>query len=183
MLSLSLNFGRYKVKTLYPLASISSVYKKNKNFVGYFIAAFCGVIVQYLVGTTLLINFLGWSSAKAFWVGYIVSIPVGFFLTKLLAFDAKNSGKTQREIVKYLITLVVSGCITVYGAEFSIKVLNAWFGGRLLTIPFTNYQFSPAGTIGHFAGMGMSFIFNFFIHKKFTFNQTGIWDRIRTIWN
>ncbi len=156
-----------------------NLYNKHKNFIGYFTAALSGVIVQYLVGTTLLINHLGWETAPAFWTGYIVSVPVGFILTKLLAFGAKNSGQTKREIVKYLMTLLASGFITVYGAKFSIQVLDKVLDGHLATVPFTNYKFSPAGSIGHFMGMGMSFVFNFIIHKKFTFAQTGLWDKFK----
>lgn len=160
------------------LSWTGNLYRKNKNFIGYFVAALGGVIVQYLTGTTLLVNFLKWNTIDAFWVGYLVSIPVGFFLTKLLAFNARNSGQTTREIIKYLITIVVSGCITVYGADYSIRFLLRLFGDQKLAIPFTTNEFSPAGTIGHFMGMGMSFIFNFIVHKKFTFQQTGLWDKI-----
>lgn len=166
------------------MGTFFSLLKKNKDFFGYFAAALTGVMVQYLVGTTLLVNYLGWDIVKAFWVGYLVSIPVGFILTKLLAFDARKSGQTKREVSKYLITILISGCITVYGAEYAIKVLDKFFGGQLLTVPFTdNYQFSPAGTIGHFAGMGMSFVFNFIAHKKFTFHQTGLWDKLKELLN
>lgn len=160
------------------LSRTGNLYRKNRNFIGYFIAALGGVIVQYLTGTTLLVNFLKWDNISAFWVGYLVSIPVGFFLTKLLAFDARNSGKTTREIVKYLITIVISGCITVYGGDYSIRLLMNILGDGKMTIPFTGKEFSPAGTLGHFMGMGMSFIFNFIVHKKFTFQQTGLWDKI-----
>lgn len=164
------------------MSRTAELLKNNKkNFVGYFIAALGGVIVQYLVGTTLLVNHLGWNTTSAFWTGYIVSIPVGFFLTKLLAFDAKNSGKTRRELVKYLITIIASGCITVYGAKFSINLLSYWLGVGKMLIPGTKYEFSPAGSIGHFMGMGLSFVFNFIVHKKFTFHETGLWDKVKQI--
>lgn len=155
-----------------------SVYRNYKNLFGYFIAALGGVIVQYLVGTTLLVNHLRWDTVQAFWVGYIVSIPVGFFLTKLLAFNARRSGQTRREIIKYLITIVISGCITVYGADASIKLLLNLIGPEERTLPFLNYRFRPAGSLGHFMGMGFSFIFNFIVHKKFTFHETGLWNKV-----
>lgn len=160
------------------MSRTGNLYRKNRNFIGYFIAALGGVIVQYLTGTTLLVNFFQWNNVNAFWVGYLVSIPVGFYLTKLLAFNARNSGKTTREIVKYLITIVVSGCITVYGADYSIRLLMQILGDGKMTVPLTGKEFSPAGTLGHFMGMGMSFIFNFIVHKRFTFHQTGLWDKI-----
>ncbi len=160
------------------MSKTGNFYRNNKNFIGYFIAALGGVIVQYLTGTTLLINYLRWDNVSAFWAGYLLSIPVGFYLTKLLAFNARNSGKTTREIVKYLFTILISGCITVYGADFSIGLLINLFGDIRMTVPFIQKEFSPAGTLGHFMGMGMSFIFNFIVHKKFTFHQTGIWDKL-----
>lgn len=160
------------------MSKAGNLYHNNKNFIGYFIAALGGVLVQYLTGTTLLINHFGWDNVAAFWVGYLVSIPVGFYLTKLLAFNARNSGKTTREILKYLITIVISGCITVYGADLSVRLLINLLGDIKLAVPYLQKEFSPAGTLGHFMGMGMSFIFNFIVHKRFTFHQTGIWDKI-----
>lgn len=159
------------------LSIVKSLYQKNKNFIGYFIAALGGVIVQYLIGTTLLVNHLRWDTVNAFWVGYIVSIPVGFLLTKLLAFNARRSGQTTREIIKYLITIIISGCITVYGADASIRLLMKWIGPDEITLPIVNYTFRPAGTLGHFMGMGFSFIFNFIVHKRFTFHETGLWQK------
>lgn len=161
------------------MGNLTKLYQKNKNFAGYFVAALAGVIVQYLIGTTLLLNHFGWEAKLSFAIGFIVSFPVGFFMTKALAFDAKNSGKTKREMTKYLMTVVASGLITVYGAHYSILLLQNWFGNHLTTLPFTNYKFSPSGSIGHFMGMGMSFIFNFIVHKKFTFAQTGLWDKFK----
>lgn len=159
---------------------MKNILKQNKNFIGYFIAAASGVLVQYLVGTIFLINTLNWQSKPAFAVGFIVSFPVGFVLTKLLAFDAKNSGKTQREFVKYLLTVVASGFITVYGADFSVKLLEKLFGDFTINNPLNNTPIKPAAHIGHFMGMGASFIFNFVAHKYFTFRQTGIWDKLKT---
>jgi putative flippase GtrA len=169
-------FETKKARSLLGIAQ--SVFRNYKNLLGYFIAALGGVIVQYLIGTTLLVNHLRWETVHAFWVGYIVSIPVGFVLTKLLAFNARRSGQTRREMLKYLITIVISGCITVYGADASIKILMKIIGPEERTLPYLNYTFRPAGTLGHFMGMGFSFIFNFIVHKKFTFHTTGLWDKL-----
>ena len=161
--------------------SFSRLYSKNKDFYGYFIAAFAGVVVQYIVGTTILLNHFGLEPKLSFAIGFIVSFPVGFFLTKLLAFDARHSGQTKREFIKYMLTVVASGFITVYGAVYSIKFLLFLFGNPKMTIPFTSYQFSPVGSVGHFMGMGMSFVFNFLVHKWFTFNETGIYEKLREL--
>ncbi len=167
-----------KVKTAC-LDKIFSLYRKHKNLAGYIIAASSGVLVQYLVGTTLLINIMGWGTTKAIAAGFIASLPVGFFMTKLLAFDAKESGKTKRELVKYAMTVVASLLITTYGSVLSIHLLHHFFGDGKYTIPIINWEFSPAGSLGHFMGMGMSFVFNYIVHKKFTFVDTGLLDRLR----
>lgn len=156
-----------------------NIYNNHKDFVGYFVAAFTGVIVQYIVGTTILINYFDQDPGLSYAIGFIVSFPVGFFLTKLLAFDARKSGKTQREFIKYLLTVVISGFITVYGSLYSVKLLLYLLGDSTVKIPFINYSFTPAGTIGHFMGMGMSFVFNFIAHKYFTFHTTGLYDKMK----
>lgn len=163
------------------LSQLVQIYEKNKNLVGYFIAALSGVIVQYLVGTVFLINYLGWKPELSFAIGFVVSFPVGFVLTKLLAFDAKDSGKTQREVIKYMLTVVISGFITVYGSVYSVKLLSYLLGDFTVKLPVLGNEVKPAGTVGHFMGMGMSFVFNYIVHKKFTFAQTGIWDKLKTL--
>ena len=155
--------------------------KKKKSLFGYFFAAGSGVIVQYLVGTFICIRYFGMPFKTGVAIGYIVSVPVGFILTKIFAFEAKKSGNTNREMLKFLIVLIFSFLITTFGADFSLKTLTYLFGDIKTNIPFTNEVFSPIGTISHFAGMGMSFVFNYFTHKKFTFVETGLFEKVKSI--
>jgi putative flippase GtrA len=155
--------------------------RKHKSFFGYFAAAGSGVIVQYIVGSILCIRMLGTAYETGVSIGYIASIPVGFILTKNLAFSSKKSGKTNSEILKYLVVLFFSYIITVKGAYFTLLALKAMFGEFEVTLPIIDYKFSPIGTISHFAGMGFSFIFNYFTHKFFTFSETGVRNKMKSI--
>ncbi|WP_341224853.1 GtrA family protein [uncultured Arcticibacterium sp.] len=149
--------------------SAYQILKRRKTFIAYFFAATCGVVVQYVVGTIICIRYLGLPFNSGVSWGYLAAIPVGFFLSKNMAFGAKESGNTKIEILKYLVTLVFSYIITVKGAEFTLWSLTEVFGELTAHIPFTETEFSPIGTFSHFAGMGFSFIFNYLAHKKFTF--------------
>lgn len=157
----------------------ASLIQKRKSLIAYFFAAGSGVIVQYLVGTTYCIGQLGLSPTDGYSIGFIASFPVGFILSKIFAFNSRKSGKTKREIIKFCLVLVFSYLITVYGALLSLNVLSNLFGDFKMHIPFKKQEFSPIGTISHFAGMGFSFIFNYITHKKFTFVETGLFDKIK----
>jgi putative flippase GtrA len=153
--------------------------QKRKSLLAYFLAAGCGVIVQYLVGTSYCIGHLGMSPASGYSIGFVASFPVGFILSKIFAFNSRKSGKTKREMIKFSIVLIFSYLITVYGAIISLNLLTATFGDFKMHIPLKKEEFSPIGTISHFAGMGFSFIFNYFTHKRFTFAETGLFDKIK----
>ena len=161
------------------MKSTSNLLQKRKSLLAYFFAAGSGVIVQYLVGTSYCIGHLGMSPMAGYSIGFIVSFPVGFILSKIFAFNSRKSGNTKREMIKFSIVLVFSYLITVYGALLSLNLLTAFFGDLKMHIPFKTEEFSPIGTISHFAGMGFSFIFNYFTHKKFTFVETGIFDKLK----
>jgi putative flippase GtrA len=147
---------------------------KNKPLFAYFIAAGTGVIVQYLVGSMLMPRLFNFDLKTNVGLGFLASIPVGFTLSKVLAFGSKNSGKTKSELFKYAFSLIFSGLITIYGTNFIFILLHDRFGLGLMKLSLFNYNFNLAGTLSHFSGMGLSFIFNFFFHKYFTFKETGL---------
>jgi putative flippase GtrA len=161
------------------LKKAASLIQKRKSLLAYFFAAGTGVIVQYLVGTSYCIGHLGMSPTVGYSIGFIVSFPVGFILSKIFAFNSRKSGNTKREMIKFSMVLVFSYLITVCGAVLSLNLLTAFFGDFKMHVPFKREEFSPIGTISHFAGMGFSFIFNYFTHKKFTFVETGLFDKIK----
>jgi putative flippase GtrA len=161
------------------LKKTKKLLKKRKTLIAYFFAAGSGVIVQYLVGTTYCIGYLNLSTKLGYSIGFIASVPVGFILSKIFAFKSRKSGNTNREMLKFLIVLFFSYLITVFGADFTLKLLTHFFGDFKMNLPFTRKEFSPIGTISHFVGMGFSFIFNYFTHKKFTFVETGLFDKFK----
>jgi putative flippase GtrA len=155
-----------------------TTYLKSKPFLGYFVAAGSGVIVQYIIGSMLCIRYLGLPRQQSILIGFLCAIPVGFILSKNIAFSSRRSGRSIREILKYIVPLSISGLITVFGDTFSLRVLQTLFGEGLVTLPVIGYSFNLIGTISHFAGMGFSFVFNFFTHKYFTFAETGLFEKI-----
>jgi putative flippase GtrA len=151
-------------------STLKATFDRNrKSIFAYFFAAGSGVLVQYIVGTVICIRYLDLPFASGVSWGYIASIPIGFVLSKNFVFNAKKSGKTEKEIFKFIVTLLISYLLTVYGAASTLYLLTHWFGDITISIPFTASHFSPIGTFSHFAGMGLSFTFNFVAHKKFTF--------------
>ncbi|MGL4631096.1 MAG: GtrA family protein [Leadbetterella sp.] len=151
---------------------------KNKEFFGYFLAAGSGVIVQYVVGSFICQGLLKMQFGRSIGIGFIASVPVGFILSKNIAFDSKKSGKTNREIFKYSISLIVSFFVTVGGSNLCLLVLNFFFKDGNIVLPFINYHFNVIGTFSHFFGMGLSFMVNFFVHRHFTFTSTGLFNKV-----
>lgn len=174
---------RYLYQQKLNLKKITEFLESKKSLIAYFFAAGCGVIVQYLVGTTYCIGHLNMKPTTGYSIGFIASVPVGFILSKVFAFKSRNSGNTSREMIKFGIVLFFSYLITVFGSDYALKTLTYIFGDLKTKIPFTDTEFSPIGTLSHFTGMGLSFIFNYFTHKKFTFVETGLFDKIKEIKN
>lgn len=159
---------------------MKNLFDKYKSLIVYFLAAGSGVIVQFLVAS-FCIRYFSFEFEKALFWGFISSIPVGFVLSKIFAFESKSSGNTTREIFKFLLVLIISGFITVKGSSYTLQFLTSVFGHVKTLIPIINVEFNPIGTFSHFFGMGLSFIFNFFTHKKFTFVETGLYDKLKGI--
>jgi putative flippase GtrA len=157
--------------------NLSEILKKNALF-GYLFAAGSGVLVQYFVASFICLRYLGLPFERSVLIGFICSIPVGFILSKIFAFDSKRSGNTQREILKYSVSLILSAFITTKGASFFLTTLKSNFGEGNMVLPIFDYPFNWIGTLAHFSGMGLSFVCNFFIHRYFTFSETGIFDKI-----
>ena len=111
---------------------------------------------------------------------------IGFVLSKYFAFNAKGSGNTRREMVKFLIisliALVVTYVVSVsmlyiltYKLSYAVEVVHETLVriiGPTLTLP------TVRDSLAHITGMGFSFITNFIGHKLFTFKSTGVYDRV-----
>ncbi|WP_165372145.1 GtrA family protein [Emticicia agri] len=150
---------------------------KYKELISYFLIACSGVVIQLIV-SSLTQNFFGFSFELSIATGYIVAFIIGFFLTKIFAFNQRHSKNSFREGIKFLLVSFISGFITVKGAYYCKYFLDEWgvFGKEQLMF---NKSIDIAGLISHFFGMGMSFVVNFISHKHFTFRTTGIYHNFR----
>ncbi|MDQ1086031.1 MULTISPECIES: GtrA family protein [unclassified Siphonobacter] len=165
-----------------PLEKKKSKLLNIRDLVAYFLVAGTGAAVQIIAGGYFR-EFMSYNASVA--CGYVVSFVVGFTLTKLFAFDAKKSGQTRREMVKFGLVAVVSFFITVGGSSLGFHLLNASHPGDLyyripldfLSEKSRNINVKEFG--GLLVGMGLSFVSNYILHKTFTFKSTGFYDRIK----
>jgi putative flippase GtrA len=152
----------------------------KKDLLAYLFVAGTGACVQLLFGSL----FQDWFSISYKWSippAYFVSLIVGFILTKLFAFDVRNTEKTQREMVKFLMVSLFSGLLMWVTAIISLQIINYIFPKMELLMPFSEKRFHIDQLLSTIAGMGISFISNYYLHKTFTFKNTGFYDRLKTV--
>jgi len=154
----------------------------RRDLIAYFIVAAIGASLQLLVGT-LLQEWFQVTYEQALLAGYIAAFLIGFYLTKLFAFNAKNSATTRREIAKFTLVSILSCIITVYGSSllytYSVETMKA----VVITIPHSVKAVNVNKLVSHTAGMGLSFISNYILHKQFTFRNTGFYDKLKRLLN
>ena len=154
----------------------------QKDLIAYFIVAAIGASLQIVV-SSLLQEWFKVSYENGVLLGYISSFFIGFFLTKLLAFNAKNSAKTRREMVKFAMVSVISCLITVYGASALYNFSISQNGIYMFTLPGSVKTVNVNKLFSHTFGMGLSFISNYILHKTFTFKNTGFYERLKSLLN
>ena len=154
----------------------------KKDLFAYFFVAATGALVQLIVGSLLHEWFLV-SYKRAILIGYVVAFFVGFFLTKLFAFDARKSAETTREAVKFCMVSVVSGFITVYLSAFMYDYSVQQIGIYQFLIPNSTKEVDVNKLVSHVGGMGLSFISNYILHKTFTFRNTGFYEKLKWLLN
>lgn len=152
----------------------------RRDILAYFIVAAIGASLQLVAGS-LLQDWFRFSYQQALLAGYILSFVVGFFLTKLFAFNAKNSTKTRREAVKFTMVSIISCLITVYGSSILYEYSANNFNVLMAVVPFSVKQVNVTKLIAHTTGMGFSFISNYVLHKTFTFHNTGFYERLKRL--
>jgi putative flippase GtrA len=137
-----------------------------RELITFFLVAVAGASVNFSVRIlySLFMSF-EWSVVLA----YVTAMSVGFILTKQFAFNAKGSGNTYREMVKFTIVSLLALLSTLLASIMALKVLNVYLTSRSLFF---------RETAAHLTGMGFSFLTNFFGHKLFTFKSTGVYDRV-----
>lgn len=170
--------------------------KTVKNFAVYLLIACSGVAVN-LIAATLLRLHLQFGFGSSIVSGYLTGMVWGFFMTKLFAFNARNSGNVTREAVKFFMVSMVALTVTWLSSEVLLRISKAWFefypdsqyhlqglveeiarmcsdlSGLKISLTFIDrFLFANIG------GICFGFFANFFGHKYFTFKTTGYYDRI-----
>lgn len=169
--------------------------KSVRNFAVYFSIACAGVASNIITSTFLRRQFdVGFGSSIV--LGYLTGMIVGFVLTKLFAFNARNSGNVTREAIKFFLVSMVALTVTWFFSEVILRIVNFWFNS------YPNTQFLLEALVGEITRMGsdvtglpislafidrllfcnlggicFGFFANFFGHKYFTFKTTGYYDR------
>jgi putative flippase GtrA len=156
-----------------------------KDLIVYFLIAGTGAAVQ-LVSGSYFRNYTTYFVSIS--LGYIVSFFVGFVLTKLFAFDARNTNKTRREMVKFGIVAAISFGITVGFSALTLKALHSLnekdsFYYLPNFLPEKYREINVTEFSSTLVGMGLSFVSNYILHKKFTFKSTGFYDRAKAALN
>jgi putative flippase GtrA len=154
----------------------------RRDLIAYFIVAAIGASLQLVVGT-LLQEWFQVTYEQALLAGYVAAFFIGFYLTKLFAFNAKNSAKTRREIAKFTLVSVLSCIITVYGSSLLYTFSVETFRSIIVKIPSSVKEVNVNKLVAHTSGMGLSFISNYILHKQFTFRNTGFYDKLKRLLN
>lgn len=161
-------------------AQSDSKFLNRKDLVAYFLVAGTGAVIQ-LVLSSLLQDWFGVSFLVSVGFSYLISLVVGFVLTKLFAFDARRSQQTNREMVKFVMVALFSGLVTVLAAGFADLVSSKFFSTYEYQIPFSHKDINVNQMVSYIFGMGCSFVSNYTLHKTFTFQSTGFYDRLKTL--
>jgi putative flippase GtrA len=152
----------------------------KRDVIAYFFVAASGVPIQLLISSVSQ-NWFAISYRESLTVAYLVASVVGFFLTKIFAFSTKNATKTHREMVKFTMVAVLSFLITVYGSDALYKLSVQSFGVKKVIIPHSVKSVEVNKFLSQLACMGVSFISNFILHKRFTFRDTGFYERLKKL--
>lgn len=154
----------------------------RRDVLAYFIVAATGATVQLIAGS-LLQDWFQISYKQALLAGYLIAFVAGFFLTKLFAFNARNSTQTKREAIKFTLVSILSCLITVYGSALLYDYSVQQFSQVAFTIPFSVKAVNINKLVAQVAGMGASFLNNYVLHKQFTFRNTGFYEKLKNLLN
>ena len=152
----------------------------TKDLIAYFLVAGTGAVVQ-LICSSLIQDWFNISFEDSILPAYLISLVVGFVLTKLFAFDARRTNQTNREMVKFLMVALFSGLVTVAATRLAYFVSNSYFQTYEFQIPSSRKLVNVNEMLCYVFGMGCSFISNYILHKTFTFKSTGFYDRLKTL--
>ena len=151
--------------------------KELRSFISFFLTAVLGAATNFLsqIPYKSLFLSLGFADKPAFnwsvFAGYLTATVVSFVPAKVFAFSAKGSGNTKRESIKFLIIALLA-----LGVQLGVSSLTLDLIAKNL---LSSYSLFIQEKFSHLAGMGCSFLANFYGHKFLTFRSTGIYDKIK----
>ncbi|MCF0051011.1 GtrA family protein [Dyadobacter sp. LJ53] len=151
-----------------------------RDLFAYFIVAGIGFLIQLLAGS-ILQDWFALSYQQALFIGYGVAFVSGFFLTKLFAFNTQNTTQSRRQVVKFSLVAIISCLITVYGASTLFQLSVDILGDLKRKIPYSHKLIDINKLGSQIVAMGASFISNYILHKRFTFADTGFYDRLKQL--
>ncbi len=152
----------------------------QKDLFAYFVVAGLGACVQLLAGG-LIKDWFRVSYEDSILPAYFIALVVGFFLTKLFAFNARQSKQTRREMLKYLLVASFSGIITWLFSTIPYEYIHARYPDFYFLIPYSVKRLNITQILTTLHGMGFSFFFNYILHKTFTFKSSGFYDRLKDL--
>lgn len=152
----------------------------KRDLIAYFLVAATGALIQIIIGS-LSQEWFSITFKESLILGYLVASIVGFFLTKLFAFSNKNPTKTRREMIKFSMVALLSFAIMVYGSDTLFWLSKSLFGEFAILIPFSVKTINLNKLASQVCCMGISFTSNYTLHKKFTFQNTGFYDRLKNL--
>ena len=152
----------------------------QKDLFAYFIVAGLGAFVQLLSGG-LLKDWFRISYEDSILPAYFISLIVGFFLTKVFAFNARQSKQTRREMSKYVLVASFSGIITWLFSTIPYEYIHERYPDFFFLIPYSVKKLNITQILTTLHGMGFSFLSNYILHKTFTFKSSGFYDRFKEL--
>lgn len=152
----------------------------KRDIIAYFFVAAIGALVNLIVGS-LSQSWFQITYLEALVFGYLIASVVGFFLTKLFGFSNKNPTKTHREMVKFTMVAALSFIITVFGANTLFRLTSNIVGIHVVALPYSVKLVNVNQLTCQVVCMGASFVSNYVLHKKFTFYNTGFYDRLKRL--
>jgi putative flippase GtrA len=152
----------------------------KRDVIAYFLVAATGAVLQLLIGS-LAQSWFAITYKEALTLAYIMASIVGFFLTKVFAFNVKNAEKSHREMIKFTMVTLLSFAITVYGSDALYRLSVTTIGEIKLQIPFSVKWVEINKLVSQTICMGISFLSNYVLHKKFTFYKTGFYERLKKL--
>lgn len=152
----------------------------RKDLLAYFIIAGIGAVIQLLAGG-LLKDWFRMPYESTILPAYFVSLIVGFILTKLFAFNARQTKQTQREMIKFLLVATFSGFVTWIFSIMPYSIISRSYADYFVQIPYSIKRINVTQVGTTVNGMGFSFMSNYVLHKSFTFKSSGFYDRFKDL--